>query len=143
MIYLEKPENFNSKFEIVSCFLEQDGKFLILLRQDSKPQGNTWGVPAGKIENDESASDAILRELEEETGYRATRNKLQLSNTVFVRYPEYDFVYHIYFLRLTSSHDVIIDPKAHKDFQWVSPQEALDKTLIPDLGACIKLHYKL
>lgn len=143
MIYLEKPKEFNAKFEIVSCFLERDRKILLLLRQDSKPQSNTWGVPAGKIESSESPFDAMYRELEEETGYKAYNPPLKAPRTIFVRYPDYDFVYYIFNLNLTENHDVLIDPKAHKDFKWVTSDEALEMNLIQDLDNCIKLTYGL
>lgn len=143
MIYLERPTDFSSKLEIVSCFLEHDGKFLMLLRHSGKPQGNTWGVPAGKVEQNEHVLDAMVRELGEETGYTADASALQFSQTVFVRYPDFDFVYHIFALPLAGHHDVVLEPSAHHDFAWVTPEEALTKNLIPDQDACIQLHYHI
>ncbi len=143
MIYLEKPESFNNRFEIISCFLEHDGKILLLLRQDHKPQGNTWGVPAGKVEDNESPLEALLREIDEETGYKSQETQPSLSKVVYVRYPEYDFTYYIYHLKLEQLHEVKIDNKSHKDFTWISPEEALKINLIQDEDACIKLHYGL
>jgi len=63
MIYKNQPIDFNSQFEVVSCFLEYNGKILLLQRQDDKVGGSTWGVPAGKIENNENTIQAILREI--------------------------------------------------------------------------------
>lgn len=142
MMYLEKPSNFNSKFEIVSCFFECDDKFLLLLRQDTKPQGNTWGVPAGKVEVRENSVDAIVRELFEETGFTALKSNILFIQTVFVRYSEYDFLYHIYKLHLNRNPLVKIDSNSHKDFKWVSPTEALGMNLIPDLDSCIEFCYR-
>jgi 8-oxo-dGTP pyrophosphatase MutT (NUDIX family) len=140
MIFLEPPENFNSKFDIVSCFFEHDGKFLMLLRQDAKPQGNTWGVPAGKVERNESLSVAMERELEEETGYKATLDPEPI-NTVYVRYQEYDFVYHIFHYLLHEKPEIIIEPSAHRAFRWVYPEETKEMNLIQDMDSCIKLFY--
>jgi 8-oxo-dGTP pyrophosphatase MutT (NUDIX family) len=141
MIYPQPPEHFVPKFEVVSCFFERDGKFLLLLRQDAKPQGNTWGVPAGKVEKGETPDAAMIRELEEETGYRAKKNIPKLVRTVYVRYPEYDFTYHIYHLSLDENHSVKIDSVAHKEFSWVVPKEAMKMHLVPDLDTCIRLFY--
>ncbi len=143
MIYLERPENFNSIFEVASCFFERDGKFLLLLRQDYKPQGNTWGVPAGKVELNEEPLDAISRELEEETGYKANKDNFTFTKTIYVKYPNYDFIYHIYSFSLKESFEVKIDPKAHKEFKWATPDEALSMDYIQDLDACIKIQYNL
>jgi 8-oxo-dGTP pyrophosphatase MutT (NUDIX family) len=143
VIYLKKPKKFNSIFEVVSCFFEKDGKILLLHRQDYKPQGNTWGVPAGKVETNEDPLNAMLRELEEETGYKVISNTFKLTKTIYVKYPEYDFIYHIYYLPITENCDVKIDSKAHKDFKWTTPKEALDMNLIQDLDTCIKIQYKI
>jgi len=142
MIYQEEPDDFNSKFYIVSCFFEYQKKFLLLHRQDAKPQGNTWGVPAGKMEPNESADEAMIRELEEETGYKVSQSIPQLQHTVYVRYPEYDFTYHIYHLQLAEDHTVKINLESHKNFKWVSPADALSMDLIPDLDACVELFYQ-
>ena len=143
MIYREKPNDFNQKFEIVSCFFERDGKFLLLLRNDSKPQGNTWGVPAGKVEQGESLDQAICRELEEETGYKILSGLPKSTHTLFVRYPEYDFFYHMYQFSLDQDYSVQIDQRAHKEFRWVSPEEALKMNLIMDLDSCVELFYNI
>ena len=39
MISTAEIENFNKKFDVVSVFVEHDGKILLLHRQDHKPQG--------------------------------------------------------------------------------------------------------
>jgi 8-oxo-dGTP pyrophosphatase MutT (NUDIX family) len=67
MISKNKPENFTPKFEIVSCFVQYQDKILLLRRQDHKPQPNTYGVPAGKIDKGETPIQAMQREGKEET----------------------------------------------------------------------------
>ena len=69
MIYKERPKNFNPKFDVISCFVEYDGEILLLHRQDHKPEGNTWGVPAGKVDKGESLLEAMTREIQEEIKY--------------------------------------------------------------------------
>ena len=95
MIFLKKPEDFDPKVTIASCFLERDGKFLLLHRCDNKFEGNTWGVPAGKVERGESISTATARELFEETGVMVPVRKIIYWRETFVRYPDFDFVYHV------------------------------------------------
>jgi ADP-ribose pyrophosphatase YjhB (NUDIX family) len=62
MISKNKPENFNPKWEVVSCFVEYKNEILLLLRQDHKLQPNTWGVPAGKVDIGETIRKAMKRE---------------------------------------------------------------------------------
>jgi 8-oxo-dGTP pyrophosphatase MutT (NUDIX family) len=140
MIFREKPEGFISRFDVVSCFLERDGKILLLLRQDHKPQGNTWGVPAGKVDEGESKEDSIRREIIEETGYAVTGN-IDFVATLYVRYPGYDFMYHMFHYIVADDTDIIIEPSEHKAYRWVTPREALQLPLIEDEDACIELFY--
>jgi len=142
MIYREKPEGFSSRFDVVSCFLEYDGKILLLLRQDHKPQGNTWGVPAGKVDEGESKEDSIRREIAEETGHQI-ESSITLFETEYVRYPEYDFTYHIFHHTVPTRPDIVIEPSEHKEYRWMTPHDALQLPLIQDEDACIKLFYEV
>ena len=140
MIYLEKPKDFESRFEVVSCFVEMHGEILLLLRNPDKPQPNTWGVPAGKCAHGEIPSTAIVREIFEETGMYLTSEPLFM-HKVFVRYPDFDFVYYIFRVILIERFAVRINPEEHTDFVWVTPQLALKMPLILDEDECIKLSY--
>ena len=93
------------------------------------------------VEVGETRDEAVQRELREEAGLVVTGNPPTFSRTVFVRYPGYDFIYHIYLLHLDREYQVKIARGEHKDFKWVSPAEALNMELIPDLDICIKLCY--
>jgi 8-oxo-dGTP pyrophosphatase MutT (NUDIX family) len=114
---------------------------LLLERQDQKPQGGTWGVPAGKKQFIEEKKEAILREITEETGTNQNPNNITFFQTVYVKYPEYDFVYHIFSLPKWKNEEVRINPREHKSFRWVTPEEALQMNLIQDLDQCITLHF--
>ena len=140
MIYKNKPENFNPKFEVVSCFVEYEDEILLLLRQDHKPEPNTYWVPAGKVDAGESLIQSMQRETKEETD-------IDLADAIyfdklFVRYPEYDFIYHMFSRRFSSKPKVKINPNEHKQYIWKTPAEALKMELIRDLDECIKLFYK-
>lgn len=143
MIYKERPQNFDPKFDVISCFVEYNREILLLHRQDHKPEGNTWGVPAGKVDTGENMLEAIVREIQEETGFVLLFPQLSYFGKVFVKYPEYDFVYHIYHTKLDQRQKVAINHKEHKDFRWISPKNALNMPLIQDLDACITLFYEL
>ena len=143
MISKEKPQDFKKKFDVVSCFIEHDSKILLLHRLDSKPQGNTWGVPAGKVDAGENLSAAIQREIREEIGLLVSASDLKFFDSFYVRYPDFDFTYHIFYLPLGAKPELLINPKEHKDYAWKTPFEALKLDLIPDEDACIKAFYKI
>ncbi len=143
MIYSKKPADFKSKFDIVSCFLEYRGEILLLHRQDHKPQGDTWGVPTGKVHEGETLLGTMLRELYEETGHKALPKDLTYFGKVYVRFPDYDFIFHIFHSLTEHKPKITIHPEEHKDFVWVTPQAALSMNLMQDEDTCIKLFYKL
>lgn len=110
---------------VVGIFLEYNDKFVLLHRHEHKPDGNTWGLPSGKVEENETDLDAALRELFEETGYKGTREELEhLGDFKFTSTSGVPFVYVTYRLKLTNPHKVIIEDNAHKKAVWVTVDKA-------------------
>lgn len=143
-IYLQKPEIFNPKFEAVGCFLEHQEKILLLLRQNNKSQGNTWGIPGGKLEKDETPIETAIRETFEETAFKIST--FTYLGSVFIKYPTVDYIYHMVMFKFTNNIDpnsVKINPIEHKAFCWVTPKAALIMNLMLDEDPCIRLIYKL
>jgi len=139
MIYREKPDNFIHDIEVVACLVEYQEKFILLHRQNNKIHGDKWGQPAGKVDDsDESNSDAMIRELREETGIEANKEDLIFYKTFFVSHPDRDFLYHYFVLILKEEPKIILSEKEHKGFSWVTTDEALLMSLIPDEDYCIK-----
>lgn len=122
------------------CFIERSGKFLILLRVPEGLHGNTWGLPGGNIEDGESALDAVVREINEETGHAADKNKvLELSNFNFGN-DRATYSYTVFKLMLDQDIDVVIDPTEHADYLWVTPEECYARTdLMPDFHKGLRL----
>lgn len=141
MIHKTKPPGFKSRFDIVSCFVKKEDKILILLRQDHKPQGNTWGLPAGKINGKESSLNAIHRELKEETGIAAPKENIQYLGKAYTRYPGYDFIFHIYKTEVNKDTQVVINPGEHKEYKWVEIGNTESLELMEDLTECIDQFY--
>ena len=141
MIYKKVPHNFQQRFEVASCFVEANGEFLLLHRRDDKSQGDKWGVPGGKIEEGESREAALLREVREEIGLIFSGEEPQYFDSMYVRYPDYDFLYHMFHIQLERKPELILNASEHKDFRWATPYEALRLDLVQDEDACIRLFY--
>ncbi len=56
---------------VAAALIECNGKILIARRPDSAHQGGKWEFPGGKREADESVTQALVRELQEELGISA------------------------------------------------------------------------
>src|SRR3989344_2824151 len=141
MIYRKIPDHFEPRFEVVSCFIEHDGEFLLLHRNENKSEGNKWGVPGGKIEQGESREAALVREIEEEIGSILSPEDVEHFDTVYVRYPEYDFFYHMFHAQLKQKPQIILNAKEHKNFRWATPFQALKLPLVQDEDTCVRLFY--
>ena len=68
----DEPTNFwGSEAGGVLVYCSTTDRYLILLRSDNVLEPNTWGIISGKLDDDETnVEDAVLREAEEETGYK-------------------------------------------------------------------------
>lgn len=145
MIFETAPADFNPKFEVAGCFCEYDGKILFLLRQDHKPQGNTYGAPSGKLNGNETAIETVIREVNEEANVALEPDDLKFVKALFVRYDEFDFVYHMYKAMLNDQHvkSIIINYNEHKSLKWLTPGEALLEKLIQDEDTCLKICFNI
>lgn len=143
MIYKTAPKQFDPRFEVVSCFMECEGEILLLYRNSDKSEGNRWGVPAGKVNDGEDRLAAMAREAEEESGHTVTPDQLEYLTTVFVVYPEYHFIYHIFRAKLDRKPEISIRQSEHAAYKWVSPQAAMRLPLVKDQDQCIALFYNV
>jgi len=141
MLYKERPKDFDPFIEAVGCFMGCGGEILLLQRQEGRSRGNLWGFPSGGVElKDNSPLLAMIREIREETGLEASPEMFKILSIVYIRYPEKDFVYHMFSLALNEKINVRLSEE-HKDYRWVSPRKALSFPLRPDTDSCIKLVY--
>lgn len=142
MVFQEPPENFNPRVEVAACFMEVNGKFLFMKRQPHKSEGNLWGIPGGKCEKGEHSEITVIREIKEETGVDLPKESLKYFGKVYIRYPEVDFVYHMYAHDMESyPTEIAMDPNEHFEYRWMTLKEALELPLIRGEDECIYLVY--
>lgn len=137
-VFVESPKDFSSQFEVAGCFCEHAGKFLYLLRNPQKPQGNTWCVPGGKLDEGETPLRAVIREVEEEIGLRIPEESLMFCRKVYVRLSGRDFVLHLFRAKLEKVPKKFnIARDEHIAFRWVTYGQALRMPLIPGGKDCL------
>ena len=65
------PERYNTGYNVgVGGAVVKDGRLLLVRRASRRGRGN-WQVPGGFVEQNESIEDAVVREVEEESGVKA------------------------------------------------------------------------
>ncbi len=143
MIFTEQPFDFNKEIEVVACYIEHEGKFVLLHRHEYKTNGGKWGLPAGKIDKGETKEQAMIREIREETGIEIPVDRLIYFNTLYVRNMEHDLEYHTFSTVLNEVPSIQLSSSEHQNYVWVTPAQSLEMNLIHDLADCIKLFYSV
>lgn len=110
----------------VGCFIEYDGKFVILHRHPEKSQGDTWGLPAGKVDPGETDQEAILREIREETGYVASPSDLEFLGDQVFHFPDLELTFPTFRIKLSKPLDISHNSYEHQAFRWVTPGECYE-----------------
>jgi 8-oxo-dGTP pyrophosphatase MutT (NUDIX family) len=129
------------QMRVVGCVLEFNNEFVLLYRHSHKPDGDSWGLPSGKVEPNEKDDDAMIRELYEETGYTAAYSELQkLREDKFISPSGQTLDFVTYKVSLKNPHQIILEDSAHAKYKWVSPQEAYEMSdLIYGLHNLLKM----
>jgi mutator protein MutT len=143
MLSLDRPEGFEPAVTVVGCYMEHEGRFVVLRRLPHKRAGDRWGLPAGKIEPGETPKQAMVREICEETGVVVEEGLLVPHESWYVEHPDRRFVFHTFSIALDQRPDVALHPDEHHEYRWVTPSEALELPLILDQEACIRTRYGL
>lgn len=107
-------------------------RFLYLLRTDHKNPGN-WGIPGGKIENDETLLEGVERECKEEIGYWPNTPKL----IPIQKFVNKTFTYHTFFCEVVDEFIPILNEE-HCGYAWVGGKQ-YPKPLHPGLFSTVNM----
>ena len=144
MIYLRKPSFFKPSVEVVAAYIWSRGQVLFLKRALGKSEEGLYGLPAGKINAGEERLAALMREVEEETGFNIQDYPIAHHTPVYVTWPEKHFIYHMYEVKIPQpTPSPLLNPDEHSDFVWVTPKESLLLATVPDQDVCTRLMYPL
>ncbi len=105
----------------VACaIIEQNGKILAAQRSERMSLPLKWEFPGGKINDDESVSDCLKREVREELGIEVMVH--EQCPQVTYSYPEFTVTLYPYRCTMSAGEIVLHE---HKSVVWVLPQELL------------------
>ena len=95
---------------------KRTGKFFMDLRPARKPQYPLhWEFPGGKVEEDESPRDCMLRELKEEVGITVTKDQFLMHGQSPI------FGLHVFLVTEWTGNIGICEDQV--DFNWYTPEE--------------------
>lgn len=121
-IWESPPEDFRSDVEVAACYVEIDGRILLMERASKSAEGKTWGVPAGKIEQGETPPQAALRELIEETGIKVSSSQVKEIGKLYVWKPRGTFIYHMFQVHVNEVPVVNLSHE-HTQYKWANAQD--------------------
>ncbi|MCR5401585.1 MAG: NUDIX domain-containing protein [Treponema sp.] len=113
----------------VACIIFDGKKVLIAHRNPVGDMGNRWEFPGGKIDGEESPSQAIVREMMEEFSVKAHVGEKITENTFVHKNKECSLEAYL----VTLEHDGIEKPfvlTEHTEYKWVFPEEIKDLSFV-------------
>ena len=118
-IFLDEPKDFKPDCQVSTVFMECEDSILLLLRARYEHSADTWGIPGGKLEHNETPLEALIRELDEELKLKPPISALEFKRSIFVKHPKVHYILHLYVWKLDSFPEVILDPCEHTDLKWL------------------------
>ena len=108
--------------KVAAAVIKYEDKVLLMRRAPGQKHAGTWEFPGIKVQENERASAALRRELDEELYIKANIGKLITS----VADGEHEtFAYNVEYV------DGLITLHVHDDMQWVPLTDALKYNLLP------------
>jgi len=129
---------------VVTCFLESDGKILILRRSEQVGtyQGR-WAGVSGYIETD--ADEQALVEIEEETSLcREDLRLIKRGKPLSIKDEKLGvkWVVHPYLFHIKDRGKIKIDWE-HKEIKWIEPKDIDNYETVPKLKETLERVYKI
>lgn len=116
----------------IACYvlIEKDGKIAFVLRENTAWMNNHYGLPSGKVENDESYLAAAVREAKEEVGINVEPADLKFVH-VMHRREGYDWV-DVYFKADSwKGEPYNAEPHMHSELAWFALNDLPENTIPP------------
>jgi 8-oxo-dGTP diphosphatase len=122
----------------LECFIEKDGKFLMLHRHPTKKiMPDVWMAPGGKREFNEGLFAAARREVMEETGLTIANLHVRAIGNAFLRDIDQEFHFHFVFADYVSGQEQVETDDGV--FEWLTPEEITKKEkMLPEIAKVAK-----
>lgn len=106
----------------LECFVEKDGKYLMLHRNPNKRiMPNVWMAPGGHLEFNEGLFEATRREIKEETGLEVKNIKVKAVGAAFLKDLNQELFFH--FVTADYAGGKLLQNKNDGELYWLTPKE--------------------
>ena len=128
-VHRTRPKGFEPKVEASACHIICGSVSLWLKQPIGKPEPGCWVMPGGKLDPGETAEQAAVRELMEETGIVTKEENLISLGVFYVIRPETHFIFHVYRVFLNDLPQVELSSE-HPEFRWATEEDLKQMVLI-------------
>lgn len=120
-----------TKFFVASHGIIRDGDKILVTRRSKENDymPGYWDFPGGKLEAGETPIVGLHREVKEETGLEVQVGATDYIFTNLEGLPESQYFLLVFECKYTGG-DIILDPREHDDFKWVTMEELSEIKLI-------------
>ena len=110
------------------ALIDWQGKALISLRSENQILPNFWEFPGGKIKNNESPDDAIIREIKEELSLDINKKSLKPISFNTYTYDEFNAIIFFYICRSWKGTPL---SNENKQILWIEIDKLKNYKLLP------------
>lgn len=132
----QEKELKSKKQDYADAIVLNENNEVLLLKRSSTDTfyPDCWCLPGGKIENNESPSEAVVRELEEETNLKATSTSPSMEKSI----DRGTIHYFICYVPDTLDSSIILDNAEHVGYCFASREKLSELNLLLDLEDVLK-----
>lgn len=112
---------------VVCAIIERDSRFLAAQRSNSKTNGGLWEFPGGKVHENETLWDGLVREIQEELGVKI--EYIDQLSSVNYTYPWIAIELIPFRVKLVNTTEPIAHE--HQELRWVTLEESENLTWAP------------
>lgn len=104
----------------VAVVVVNDNDILIARRPDDKHQGGLWEFPGGKVEDGESVTAALVRELDEEVALSVTEAQMSPLMEIPFSYPDKTVLLDVYWVEPGMNQALLAHGAEGQEVRWIS-----------------------
>lgn len=109
-----------------AILIAPDGDVLLLRRnKKARYRPGEWDFAGGKVEDGEDMTEALLREIKEETGYILGDNDVSLTHVFTKELGDSPGICHLSYLGYVKDKNLQIDTYEHEEFMWLPIDKAI------------------
>lgn len=124
----------------VFIILIKENKVLLLQRQNTGFNNGKWGTPAGRIEINESPTEAAIREAQEEVGINVKKEDLEKPLVIYHHDDKGERLHIYYYCTKWENEPHNAEPYKCSDLQWFNINELPQDLIIDHIKKAISLH---